>query len=152
MKPYTFTRTYASHADFQSLVALLDEDLAERDGEEHEFYHQFNSIESLKHCMLLYDNDKAVGCGAIKAFDSDSMEVKRMHVPPQERGKGIASRLLKGLEAWAKELEYKRCVLETGIRQPEAIGLYEKNGYHRIPNYGQYIGVANSVCFEKKLT
>lgn len=151
MNSYSLLRTAASHADFQSLVALLDADLAERDGDEHDFYHQFNSIDSLKHCMLLYDKNTAVGCGAIKAFDPVSMEVKRMYVPPQERGKGIASRLLIGLETWAKELGYSRCVLETGIRQPEAIALYEKHGYQRIPNYGQYIGVANSVCFEKKL-
>ena len=152
MNSYSLLRTTATHADFQSLVALLDADLAVRDGEEHDFYHQFNSIDSLQHCMLIHDNDKAVGCGAIKAFDSQSMEVKRMYVPPQERGKGIASQLLKGLEVWAQELGYSRCVLETGIRQPEAIALYEKNGYQRIPNFGQYKGVENSVCFEKKLS
>lgn len=151
MNTYSLTRTEATHPDFIHLVALLDDDLAHRDGEEHDFYHQFNSIESLKYCMLIYENDIPVGCGAIKAFDSKTMEVKRMYVPPQKRGKGIASAILKGLEVWAKELGYKRCVLETGIRQPEAIALYKKNGYQRIPNYGQYLGIANSVCFENVL-
>jgi putative acetyltransferase len=55
------------------------------------------------------------------------------------------------LEAWAAELSYEKCVLETGKKQVEAIGLYQKNGYQKIPNYGQYIGVENSLCFEKKL-
>lgn len=74
-----------------------------------------------------------------------------MYVPSPLRGRGIARTLLKGLEAWAKELCCARCVLETGIRQPEAIALYEKKGNKRIPNYGQYQGIANSVCFEKRL-
>jgi putative acetyltransferase len=59
--------------------------------------------------------------------------------------------VLSELESWAAELGYPKCVLETGKRQPEAIALYEKQGYQRIPNYGQYIGVENSVCFEKVL-
>jgi GNAT superfamily N-acetyltransferase len=151
MNQYTLIRTDASHADFINLVAQLDADLAHRDGEEHRFYHQFNGIDNLTHCMLVLNNDVAIGCGAIKDFDTTAMEVKRMYVPPSLRGKGIASALLKGLEAWAKELSYSRCVLETGIRQPEAIALYENNGYKRIPNYGQYQGVANSVCMEKLL-
>jgi GNAT superfamily N-acetyltransferase len=58
---------------------------------------------------------------------------------------------LKALENWAREMSYSRCVLETGIRQPDAIALYKKNSYTLIPNYGQYIGVENSLCFEKYL-
>ncbi len=50
---------------------------------------------------------------------------------------------------WASELGYTSCVLETGKRQPEAIALYTKNGYKIIPNYEQYEGVENSVCFRK---
>jgi ribosomal protein S18 acetylase RimI-like enzyme len=55
------------------------------------------------------------------------------------------------LEPWATELAYENCLLETGKRQPEAIGLYKKNGYKLIPNYGQYAEMGNSVCFEKSL-
>jgi GNAT superfamily N-acetyltransferase len=80
------------------------------------------------------------------------MEVKRMYVLPNNRGKGIATTLLWELEKWALELGYMKCVLETGKRQPEAISLYEKSGYQRIPNYGQYKGVENSICFEKIVT
>ena len=74
-----------------------------------------------------------------------------MYVPPALRGKGIASAVLAELEKWAKELNYKKCILETGKKQPEAIALYNKNGYCIIPNYGQYENVENSVCFEKNL-
>jgi hypothetical protein len=55
------------------------------------------------------------------------------------------------LEIWSGELSYSRCVLETGKKQPEAIALYQKSAYRKIPNYGQYADVENSVCFEKKL-
>ena len=87
----------------------------------------------------------------MKLFGTDAMEIKRMYVPPEKRGSGIASKVLSELERWAGELSSLRCVLETGKKQPEAIALYTKSGYTRIPNYGQYIGKDNSVCFEKML-
>lgn len=144
-------RTDSSNTDFRALVALLDEDLALRDGEDNAFYAQFNGIAVLKHCVVYYKNGIALGCGALKRFDANSMEVKRMFVSPEVRGKGIASLLLVALENWAKELGYEQCVLETGLRQPEAIALYKKNKYNIIPNYPPYVGVANSVCFRKVL-
>ncbi len=144
-------RTDSSNTDFRALVALLDEDLALRDGEDNAFYAQFNGIAVLKHCVVYYENGIALGCGALKRFDANSMEVKRMFVNPEVRGKGIASLLLVALENWAKELGYEQCVLETGLRQPEAIALYKKNKYDIIPNYPPYEGVANSVCFRKVL-
>jgi GNAT superfamily N-acetyltransferase len=79
------------------------------------------------------------------------MEVKRMFVPPASRRKGIAALILAELERWAKDLSATSCILETGKKQPEAIRLYTKCGYHPIPNYGQYAGMENSVCFEKLL-
>jgi putative acetyltransferase len=147
----TIIRTDSSNKDFQNLVQALDKDLAIRDGAEHGFYAQFNKIDMIKHAVVAYENELPVACGAIKEFDAASMEVKRMYVLPEKRGQGIAQIVLKELEAWAKELGYERCVLETGKKQPEAIALYKKSGYAIIENYGQYKGVENSVCFEKKL-
>lgn len=145
-------RTDSSNADFIQLVKELDTDLAKRDGSDHSFYAQFNKIDAIKHALVLLENSQPVACGAIKEFDKETMEVKRMYTLPENRGKGIASKVLQALEIWAAELQYKKCVLETGKRQPEAIALYTKNGYTIIPNYGQYIGMDNSVCFEKLLT
>lgn len=147
----TLKRTNSDDPDFIKLVRLLDADLHKRDGEEHSFYAQFNSISTIKHAIVAYEKEVPVGCGAIKLFDSQSMEVKRMFVLPEFRGKGIAGQILKGLEDWAIELQMKKCVLETGKRQPEAIALYTKSGYNIIPNFGQYAGVENSVCFSKDL-
>ncbi len=87
----------------------------------------------------------------VAELDADTMEVKRMYVTVNYRGQGIASVVLKELEEWAAELNYDKCVLETGNKQPEAIALYKKNGYKIIPNYGQYKNVENSICFEKEI-
>jgi GNAT superfamily N-acetyltransferase len=144
-------RTDSDDPDFKALVKLLDADLAVRDGDDHSFYSQFNKIDKIRHAVVCYENGTPIGCGAIKAFDAAAMEVKRMYVSQEGRNKGIATRVLGELEEWAKELGYIRCVLETGKRQPEAIALYEKNGYARTPNYGQYVGIENSVCFAKDL-
>ena len=147
----TIARTDSDNPDFIFLVKLLDADLAQRDGAEHSFYAQFNKIDRIKHVILAYENERPLGCGAMKEYARDTMEIKRMYVPPANRKKGIATTVLSELEKWAGELSYAKCILETGKREPEAIGLYKKNGYKMIPNYGQYVGVENSVCFEKEL-
>lgn len=147
----TLLKTNSSNPDFIQLVKHLDADLAEKDGAEHSFYAQFNKIGAIRHVVVAYENEHAVGCGAIKAFDTDAMEVKRMFVYPSHRGQGIATTLLDALEKWASELGFTKCVLETGKRQQAAINLYLKNGYRVTANYGQYIGVENSVCFEKTI-
>lgn len=144
-------RHNSDHPDFQTLVRALDIDLRVRDGDEHAFFAQYNKIDSIQHVVLAFENGKAVGCGAIKPYETSSMEVKRMYVPPELRGRGIAARVLQELESWSKELGYASCILETGKKMPEAIRLYEKSHYTLIPNYGQYAGVDSSVCFKKVL-
>jgi putative acetyltransferase len=147
----TIKRTSSVDPDFIELVKKLDADLAIRDGEDHAFYSQFNKIDKIKHVIVAYDNDLAIACGAIKEYSPTSMEVKRMFTTPEYRGKGAAIFILTELESWAREMSYTTCVLETGNKQPEAIALYHKAGYRIIPNYGQYAGIENSICFEKKI-
>jgi len=142
-------KTNSGHEDFRKLVKKLDADLSVRDGEDHSFYDQFNQINNIKYAIVAYDQESPVGCGAIKEYSADSMEVKRMYVLPDRRGQGIGSLILRELERWAIGLNCNRCLLETGKRQPEAIELYKKNGYRIIPNFGQYEKVDNSICFEK---
>lgn len=144
-----FKRTNSVDKDFLGLVKELDADLAVRDGSERIFYDQFNKLDTIKHVIVAYENNIPAGCGAIKEFSIDTMEVKRMFVPVKLRGRGIASQVLSELEKWTLELNYTKCILETGKRQHEAIALYKKRGYNIIPNYCQYENVENSVCFEK---
>ena len=146
-----FLRTDHTHPGFVQLVRELDQDLARRDGKDNAFYARYNSMEADARAVVAIAEGVPVGCGAIKPVDADAMEVKRMYTLPAWRGKGVASRVLAELEQWARELGMERCILETGLRQPEAIALYESNGYELIPNYGPYAGVTNSRCFAKVL-
>lgn len=144
-------RVNSTDSDFIALVKKLDEDLAIRDGEDHSFYAQYNGIENLNNAIVTLLDDQAVGCGAFKCIDEDTAEIKRMYTDEDQRGKGIASIVLDELEVWTKELGFKKCVLETGKMQPEAIALYKKQGYKIIANYGPYIGIEASLCFQKML-
>jgi len=145
-------RTNSDDSDFRELVALLDQDLQIRDGDEHSFYAQFNKVDKIRHVVVAYEDGEAAGCGAIKEYAEGVTEIKRMFVRAERRGRGIAGKILAELETWAKELNFSECVLETGLKQPEAIALYQKSGYKTIPNYGQYAGVENSICMKKLIT
>ncbi len=144
-------RTDSSNPNFVELVKLLDKELQIRDGADHSFYAQFNKIDKIKNVVVAYIDDIAVGCGAIKEYEPGTIEIKRMFVKDKYRSKGIATFVLLELEKWTRELGCSKCILETGVKQPEAIRLYTKNNYSIIPNYGQYAGVDNSVCMEKIL-
>ena len=144
-------RTNSTHKDFITLIKDLDAYLSITDGDEHAFYDQFNKVDKINQVVIAYENEIPLGCGAIKEFSADSMEVKRMYTSPNGRKKGIATAILEELENWAKELGYTKCVLETGKRQLDAIALYQKVGYQIIPNYGQYSGIENSICFAKNV-
>jgi len=94
---------------------------------------------------------RAVGCGGVCRFDETRAELKRMYVEPGSRGLGIGRSLLEALEEEARSLGYVAVVLETGDRQPEALGLYTSAGYERIPCYEPYASRELSLCFEKSL-
>ncbi len=142
-------KTNSKNKDFVKLVNYLDKELQRRDGDEHAFFAQFNKIDKIKNVLVAYENKKPVGCGAIKKYNKNTMEIKRVFVLPESRGKGIATNILFELENWTRELNFNQCILETGENQPEAIALYKKNEYKIIPNYGQYKGIERSVCFQK---
>ncbi len=147
----TLTRTNSDNPDFKKLVVLLDASLAETDGDEHDFYHQFNGIDQIKYAVVAYIGNEAVGCGAIKQYKDTTVELKRMYVKSEYRGQNIAGQILTKLEQWAKELGFDTCILETGKRQYSAVALYPKHGYQIMDNYGQYVGVENSICMTKKI-
>lgn len=147
----TIIRTDSKNHNFIHLVRSLDAELAERDGAEHSFYAAYNNVDHIQYAVVAFEDGEPVGCGALRAYAPETMEIKRMYTSPACRGKGIATKILTELESWAAELGFRKCILETGKRQPEAIGLYKRNGFILIPNYGQYAGIENSLCFEKQL-
>jgi putative acetyltransferase len=143
--------TDSNNPDFHKLVVLLDFDLTSRYGEIQNQYNPYNKIESLNTVVIAYSEDQPIGCGCFKQYDKDSIEIKRMIVIPELRGTGIAKQILLELEKWAIEKGFSKSILETGIKQPEAIRFYSKLGYKKIENFGQYVGNPNSTCLSKNL-
>ncbi|MEN5232791.1 GNAT family N-acetyltransferase [Sphingobacterium faecium] len=148
---YTLIRTNSDHEDFQKLVQQLDRDLVLKNGDKNDFFAQYNKLDLIRYVVVAYMDKQPVGCGAIKEYEESMMEIKRIFVPIENRGKGIASGILQELQQWAKELGYKKCILETGDQMVEAIGLYKKHAFIIIQNYGQYENITSSICFEKKI-
>jgi putative acetyltransferase len=147
----TFQKSTSQNPDFQLLVNQLDRYLSGVNGNADDFFKQFNQIDLLHHVIVVYQNDLPIGCGAIKQFDANSVEIKRMYVLPEARGQGVAKGILMALENWAVELVFLKCVLETSKTMLDAVALYQKASYVIIPNYGQYVEIETSICFEKKL-
>lgn len=144
-------RTSNTETDFKKLISKLDKYLSIVNGEQDAFYAPNNVLDPLDTAVIAYYNNKPVGCGCFKRFDEDSVEIKRMYVDPDLRGRGIASTILNELEKWAKENGFKYTVLETGLKLDDANALYRKQGYEVIENYGQYAGITSSVCMKKTL-
>ena len=137
--------------DFAALVALLDADLSERIGAGQAQYAPHNKVDALEAVVLLYRDGMAVACGAFKALDENTAEVKRVFVRKAYRGQGLSKQLMSALERLIRSRGYCQAVLETGVRQIEAIHLYRRMGYVTTENYGPYVGNPNSVCMKKIL-
>ncbi len=144
-------RTNNTDTDFLSLVSLLDKFLQELNGEAQGDYAPHNKLDYLDTAVVIYIDDKPVGCGCFKQYSDDSVEIKRMFVSAAARGNGIASKILNELEVWATERGFKYAVLETLKTNTEAVNLYNKQNYKVIDNYGPYITLTNSVCLRKEL-
>lgn len=95
--------------------------------------------------------EEPIACGGVRRHDDTTGEVKRMYVAPEHRGRGYSRTVLRALEDRARTLGYTRLVLETGTKQPEAIALYESEGYTSVPAYGYYRDAPNSRCYAKDL-
>ncbi|QEC79218.1 GNAT family N-acetyltransferase [Mucilaginibacter ginsenosidivorax] len=151
MKTVSLARTTSTDPDFRILVNQLDADLRDRNGAMMDIYDQHNVIEKIDTVVIAYVDNQPAGCGCFKWYDDEAVEVKRMFVRPDARGKGISKMVLTELETWAHSLGYKYTVLETGEKQVEALSLYPKSGYAPIPKYGPYVDLPDSICFRKAL-
>lgn len=145
------SRTNSNNKDFKFLTSLLDDELRGRYGEIQNYYDNYNIIEANDNVVVVYLDKTPAACGCFKEFEPETAEIKRMFVQRDYRGKGISKIVLNELEKWAQKSGYKKAVLETGTKQIEAVGLYQKSGYKIIDNYGQYTGVETSVCMLKEL-
>lgn len=145
----TIKRTNGNDADLKELIMHLDKFLWGIYNKEMEYFGRFNYVDTAHWAILVYNDETPVGCGCLREFDADTVEVKRMFVRPSERKKGIATMVLNELEKWARQLGYKKVILETGASLTEAVNLYQKHQYEITDNYGPYIGIQESVCMKK---
>ena len=140
--------------DARRLVAALDEHLASRYKPEHRFGPHLKAEQvapGIGTFVVARAEGKAVGCGALRRRDQTTVEVKRMYVEPEKRGRGVARQILDHLENSARTMGAERLVLETGIHQEEAIGLYRAAGFKAIDCFDEYVDTPTSACFEKTL-
>ncbi|MDA1215782.1 MAG: GNAT family N-acetyltransferase [Chloroflexi bacterium] len=155
MTPLSIQRTQLESPEATGLIDALNAEITERYPEEGaNFFHLDPAEIAPGHgaFFVAYVEAVAAGCGAVRRLSDDTSEIKRMYVVPALRGRGIARALLTALEAEAKSLGLKRLVLETGERQPEALGLYRQAGFTVIPAYGEYIDAPLSLCMGKDLS
>jgi len=148
---FSIVRTNSNDPDFITLVDELNTWLSIKDGDKHAYYNQYNSIEGIPYVLVIYENGKAVACGAMKEYDPATVEIKRMFTQPKVRGKGLGKTILVALEDWARELGYDYLLLETGRSFSAAVYLYKKYGFEQIPNYDQYAEIKDSICFRKSI-
>ena len=144
-------RTKADNEVFHELIKELDKDLHGNNYEAQNQYDSLNKIPIDAHVVLCFDDYRAIGCGCIKVIDYEVVEVKRMYIKKDERGKGLSKLIIKELEKWANEIGMKKMILETGIKQIEAIGLYKGMGFSEIEKYGEYKGMTTSICMGKSI-
>lgn len=140
--------------DARRLVGALDAHLASRYAPEQRFGPHLTAehvAPGTGTFVIARADETAVGCGALRRRDATTVEVKRMYVEPEKRGRGVARQILDHLESEARTMGAERLVLETGIHQQEAIGLYRRAGFIAIDCFDEYVGVPTSVCFEKTL-
>jgi GNAT superfamily N-acetyltransferase len=144
-------KTDSKNTDFMKLIKLLDDTLNEQYGELQKQYDKHNKVDYINNVIIIYKDEVPVACGAFKEHNSDTIELKRIFVVKENRRQGLSKIVIDELEKLGRDKGYKNAVLETGIKQYEAINLYKSTGYEIIQNYGPYIGNANSVCMKKRL-
>ena len=150
---FIFLRCDGNNKDFIENCRLLDADLDLRVGKiiKRDKYAQYNLLDKINEAIVVYRDNSPIGGGAIRPYDENTAELKRVFVLPAEQGKGIGTELVSKLIEWARELGYKKMILETGELLAESCHVYSKLGFQRIPNYGAYADMPESLCMGKEL-
>ena len=146
-------RTDGKDQDFVENCRLLDMDLDRRVGKkiQREKYNKYNQLDKIREAIVVYEDDKPVGGGAIRRYSDEEIELKRIFVHPECQGRGIGTTLVSALIEWAAEIGYRRMILETGALLKESCALYKKLGFEVIPNYGPYVNMPESLCMARNL-
>lgn len=149
----TTLRTSSDNPLFLDLYSQLEVELEFMYPSVQDEYKQFNVYREPINVILLFHNEKVVGCGAFKRLRKTNWaELKRIYILQQYRGRGYSEILIQALEKWASELHFDSCVLETGIRMQAAMCAYKKMAYRIVPNFQPYLDKPHSICMRKKLS
>jgi GNAT superfamily N-acetyltransferase len=151
MAAQTIKRTTSNDKDFQWLIKQLDSELWNELQEDQAQYDQYNKVPDLNTVVVVYVDDQPAASGCFKKYNADTVEIKRMFVVKEHRGKNLSKMVLNELEHWAAESGFTYAILETSIHFIPATTLYKNAGYKIIPNYDQYKGLEESVCMKKSL-
>lgn len=144
-------RTNSDNTDFQQLIRKLDNELWNELNEDQATYDQYNKVPGLDTVIVIYESHQPVAIGCFKQHNNDTVEIKRMFVEKEQRGKGFSKLVLKELENWAAASGFRNAILETSVHFKAARSLYTNAGYSIIDNYDQYKGLDESVCMKKEL-
>jgi putative acetyltransferase len=152
MAAVEIVRCTTAAPEFQSLVHGLDAELRERYGDVQDLYSPLNKVVEIETAVVAFDAERTpLGCGCFKQHAPGIIELKRMYVAPQSRGRRIGAHIVAALEDWARTLGYTSAVLETGNLQHEAVALYTRCGYVRTENFPPYDALPASICMRKDL-
>lgn len=148
MNQITLQQVDSHNKDFIDLCDELDAFLNIAIGGEtkREKYKKFNHLNTMDYVVVAYDNGEAMGCGALRKYSDEEIEVKRVFVREKCRGQNIGGILLEQLISYAKESGYRRIILETGNFLPASVRLYSRYGFEQIENYGAYKNMKESLC------
>ena len=148
MSDLVCVRCDGNNKDFIENCRLLDMDLDKRVGRviKRDKYAQFNMLDKINEAIVVYRDGKPIGAGAIRYYDDKTAELKRVFVIPGEQGNGVGTLLVGKLIEWARELGYEKMILETGKLLTESCHVYKKLGFVKIPNYGAYADMPESLC------
>jgi len=139
--------------DFAILCEELDASIDELVGNKFDRkpYIQYNQRDDIRDVIIAYNQNELIGCASYKKYEQETAELKRVFVKATYRGQGVARKMLEELESRARHQGYKTMILETGEMLADSMKLYKSFGYVIIKNYGQYAGMADSICMKKVL-
>ena len=149
----TFEWTDGSNEDFRRFYLITEDYYSALVGGEdkRKGFIPYNLSETIGDVLMAYCGGVAAGCAGLKQYSGTDTEVKRVWVQPEFRRHGLGGQLMEKLEEKAAVQGFARTVLQTRECMTEAVGMYEKRGYHRIENYPPYDRLEGAVCFAKEL-
>ena len=153
MSETVYVKCDGKNEDFIENCRLLDEDLERRVGKvvNREQYKPYNLLDDINEAIVVYRDGQPVGGGAIRRYDDETAELKRVFVHPGAQGAGIGTELVSRLIDWARKLGYKKMLLETGELLAESCHVYRKLGFEKIENYPPYENMSASLCMGMSL-